>query len=176
MLMLFVFPRLRVALQQILRNSSTLFQGVQLLVCLCLLKQTANAQINVVLVRVVGKASCGGYNTDLCYSIERGSAPISEQTKLARSRVPCNAAILLNDVGVGIRNYVVVESVFTYPDTDCKGLVYALGTGNTREEAKENAIKGLASNNWSWRENFPVRVVREEAVTPGGAYDKSITS
>ncbi len=133
------------------------------------------AQMNVVLVRVIGKAKCG-YNTDLCYSLERGSEKLDDLTALARKRVPCNSAILLNDVGAGVKNFVVVESSFIYPDTDCKGLVYSLGTGNTREEAMQDAVKKLKGNNYSWRSSFPVRVVREEAVTPGGGYDKSITS
>jgi hypothetical protein len=131
--------------------------------------------MNVVMVRGIGK-TCNGFNTDLCYALERGSANINEYTVLARKRVACNASLLLHSSGEGVKNFVVVESSFIYPNTKCKGLVYALGTGNTREEAMKNAVDNLVGNNLSWRDNYPVRVVREEESTPGRGYDNSITS
>ncbi len=144
--------------------------SIGLIIAISMIHLHTNGQVNVVLLRGMGKTSCGE-STDLCWSLSKGTQLIGTLQQNAETNLSCHYDFTLSSVAVSVTHWVAISSTFRYEYSECSATVYALGTGSSREEALNKALIEIGSNNFSWRSTYPYQIIRDESVTAGGQFD-----
>lgn len=145
-------------------------KAIRLIFAISIIYLNTSAQVNVVLLRGMGKTSCGE-STDLCWSLSKGTQLIGTLQQNAATNLNCHYDFTLSSVAVSVTHWIVISSTFHYEYSECSGTVYALGTGGSREEALNKALTEIGSNNFSWRSTYPYQIILDESITAGGQYD-----